>query len=367
MKHKNLSDVFGANPWGIKSKILEINHDFTNIIGIDAGGTKTLIAHVDHSIVNRSVKRLNSITCSGKIFYEGDKYSSLNEIIASYLNEYNIDSKETLVCIAGAGPVQNNSIKMSNRSWSIHSDEIENTFQFKKVYLINDLEAMIYSIDSVQPDHLTTLNHGKKIQHGNIAVIAAGTGLGESIGVYVTQKNSIHAVSTEGGGCDFAPSNDFEIGLMKYLMQLKNHVSWEDVLSGNGLINIFKYLVASGSEITPDTQKDMEILNPAEVIAAKGLSNQDAVCRKALETFVLIYAREAANLALKCLPCGGLYIAGGIAPKLSSLIQDKSFINQFFEKGKLKPVLESIPVYLITNPDYGVIGAINYALLNSPF
>jgi glucokinase len=369
MKHKNLSNVFGANPWGVKSKILTLDYDFKNIIGIDAGGTKTLVLHIDQTILNRMVGRVTGLVNAGCRVYEGNSYKSLDEIIQSYVNEFQLDPKETLLSIAGAGPVHNNSIQMTNRAWSIHADKIENRFHFKKVYLVNDLEAMIYAVDGIEPDHLVTLNRAKKAPHGNIAVISAGTGLGESIGIHLPQKHTKHAVATEGGNGDFAPGDDIEMDLLKYLRRKKDHISWEDVLSGNGLVNIYEFLInagQAGAEQNSQTRDEMATQNPAEVITARGLANDDAVCRQTLEMFVSMYAAEAGNLALKCLPYGGLYIAGGIAPRLAAIFQKNIFMKRFLNKGRLKPLLETIPVYLVTNPDYAAIGAINHALMNLP-
>lgn len=367
MKKKNMADLFGSNPWGIKSQIFDVQYNSKVVIGIDVGGTKTLIAHTttpDSGVLAKKLYGFGNV--STRHYYANASYSSLTEIIRDHLDKYNLNARETAVCIAGAGPVKNNAIEMTNRSWSIHADDIFNSFQFRQVFLINDLEAMVYAIDGIEPVHMITLNRGKKIEHGNVAVIAAGTGLGESIGVTPPHSDSRFAIATEGGNTAFSPADDFEIELLKYLRAENAHISWEDILSGKGLSRLYEFLLHAGGERNSDTQKDMETKNPAEVISARGLSGEDPVCSRALQIFVSVYASEAGNLALRSLSYGGLYIAGGIAPGLAPLMQDGLFMNRFLNQGKLRSLLETIPVYLVTNPEYGVLGAINFALMNLP-
>ena len=367
MKNKKLADQFRFNPWGIKTQILNADYPYKNVVGVDLGGTKALVAHIDKSFLDSGASRVSGLTAiETRVSFKIDQYNSLIEIIMEYMEKYNIDPEETCLCVAAAGPVQNNSIKMGNRDWSIHAHVIEKQFHFKKVFLLNDLEAMIYAIENIDDDHIEVLNRGKKNQQGNIAVIAAGTGLGESIGIYTSQKKGWLAVSTEGGRCDFAPSGDLEIELLKFLAKKNNHVSWEDILSGKGLCHLYDFLIEQGFKPNSETVSLMETSSQAEVITARGLANKDTVCRKALELFVSIYACESGNLALKCLPYGGIYIAGGIAPRILPLMKEKLFVQRFIGKGKLKSILETIPVYLVTNADYGVLGAINYVLINLP-
>jgi len=364
MKRKNLADVFGSNPWGVKSQIFGDDKPYDHFVGIDAGGTKTLAAHLDAAGRKPGSSGVALGDLAGLELYDGDKYNSIMEIIGDYLAKNAINPEKTCLCIAGAGPVKNNSIEMTNRAWSIHAGEIERKFRFKRIYLLNDLEVMIYAVDSIDADHLETIQHGKKMREGNVAVIAAGTGLGESLGIYLPSKNARVAVATEGGNTDFAPGNDLEIELLKNLLTRKNHASWEDILSGNGFTLLYDFLIQTGLPQNEETAAEMRWKNTPEVVTSRGLSGADPVCRRVLEIFASIYAAEAANLALKSLAYGGLYIAGGIAPRILPMLQEKAFIDRFVAKGKMSPLLESIPVYVVKNPNYGVIGAINFALLH---
>ena len=366
MKKQGLSGHFGFNPWGIQTKIFDVQYkqnDIENIIGIDCGGTKTLITHIDASVTGRPGR-----TCIGlgeikkQQYFENDKYDSIRSIIQTYLDRNRVDPTCTCASIAAAGPLIGQTINMSNRLWAVNSDEIQNQFQFKQVYLLNDLQAMIYAVDNIEPKHIITLNEGKKNKHGNVAVIAAGTGLGESIGLYLPQQEYYHAVATEGGGADFAPGNKVERSLLKHLQSKKEHVSWEDIVSGKGILNIYEFLIENSTADSRLKIKDGKKIS-AEIILTQALSGKDMLCKKTLEIFLSAYAAEAGNLALKCLPYGGLYITGGIAASLVTTLQDENILQRFFNKGVLKSVMEDIPVYLVTHPEYVTIGAINYALL----
>ncbi|MDH4200114.1 MAG: glucokinase, partial [Spirochaetia bacterium] len=272
--------------------------------------------------------------------------------------------QESTLCIAGAGPVQNNAILMSNRKWTIDADRTRKHFNFKRIYLLNDLAAMIYAIDFIDPRDITTLNQGQKIHHANAAVIAAGTGLGESMGIYIPGKNYRVAIAGEGGNADFSPGNATEIELYQYLQSQKEYVSWEDLLSGKGLKNIYEFLLQKN--ISVNSAAIPSVGNKSsEEISRDGVSGHDPTCRKTLEIFSEIYGAETGNMALRCLPWSGIYLMGGIAPAIAPILQSPGFLKRFVEKGRTKELLKSIPVYLVSNPEYGIIGAINYAIIQS--
>jgi len=265
------------------------------------------------------------------------------------------------ICLGVPGPVVDGAARITNLPWSLDASALRDHLGVEKVWLLNDLEATAWGIGVLQPSELQTLNGGAR-GTGNAALIAAGTGLGESILFWNGQR---HVPSpSEGGHCDFSPRDHLEIDLLNYLIEVFGHVSWERILSGPGLSNIYKFLRDSGrGKEDPRVAERMRSQDPNAVIAQLGLQGKDALSSAALDLFVSLYGSEAGNLALKAMAVAGIYVGGGIAPRIAAKFSDGTFMRSFVDKGRLGNLLERIPVHVILNPSAGLYGAARYTLL----
>lgn len=290
--------------------------------------------------------------------YASQKYGDLADIVGEFLgpNHEKVDE----ACFAIAGPVQDGSVATPNLPWTIHADVLRQRCSLQSVALINDLEANAWGISLLTPDHLLALNGIGKVSQGNAALIAAGTGLGEA-GLYF-DGTDYRPFASEGGHEDFAPRSLLEADLWRFLHQKFGHVSYERVLSGPGLKNLYDFL---GNTIRSPKADAIEAAfkegDPAAVIATAALGNTCPRCVAALDLFTNIYGAEAGNLALKFKSVSGLYIGGGIAPKIAPKLQEGGFLRAFVDKGRLRPLLKLIPVRLILNPQTALLGAARYA------
>jgi glucokinase len=230
------------------------------------------------------------------------------------------------------------------------------------VGLINDLEAHAYGIAMLAPDDFVMLNQGALDASGNAAVIAAGTGLGEA-GLYWNGQQHL-PFAGEGGHSSFAPSDPLQIELLRFLSHEFGHVSWERVLSGPGLYNIYRFLRDTGrGEESAWLTDEMQQQDPSAVISHAALANTSALCRQALDLFVVLYGAEAGNLALKLMATAGVYVGGGIAPKIIQKLTDSTFMDAFVAKGRLKPLLQEISVRIIMSDKVALLGAARFATL----
>jgi glucokinase len=222
--------------------------------------------------------------------------------------------------------------------------------------LINDLEASAWGIGAQSPGDLVPLNHVSGHVSGNQAVIAAGTGLGQA-GLY--WDGSHHQVfACEGGHCDFAPQGELQIELLRYLAARFEHVSYERILSGPGLVNVYDFLRDRGKEKeTPEFAAELKNGDAAAAISRAAIDGTSTLAVQALDLFIDVYGAEASNLALKTMATGGLFLSGGISPKILSKLQGPRFMQAFVHKGRLRPLVESIPVQVVTNEKAGLLGA----------
>jgi len=251
--------------------------------------------------------------------------------------------------------------KATNLPWELDERRLAEALRVSRVKLLNDLEAAAYGMLQLEPPDLCVMQPGSP-HKGNIAVIAAGTGLGEAILYWDGAR--YHPMATEGGHADFAPRNDLEIGLLRYLQKEFDHVSYERVLSGPGLFNIYRFL--RDSEIAPEPEwlrTRIATDDPSAVISEIGLAGNDPLCTKALDLFCSAYGAEAGNLALKAFAIGGVYIGGGIAPKLLSRLKESTFLHAFSDKGRFSELLRSIEVKVALNLRTPLIGAAHYGLI----
>ena len=323
------------------------------ILAGDIGGTKTLLALV---ALNSYKKRGISFLHSRK--YDSSSYGSLEELLSAFMTELSVPPGKTIASIAIAGVVQSGRCDVTNLAWSAEEDAVKNKTGLAGMHLMNDFTAVSFGIPHLEEKELETLNSAESDPHGSFATIGAGTGLGESLAFWTEAKDRLRVFQSEGGHTTFAPQNNEEIELLKHLTGKYGHVSFERLLSGEGLINIYNFLASAHPAIENKViSSEMEKGDAAALISRYGLHDEDALCSRALNMFVSIYGSEAGNMALKIMPTGGLYIAGGIAPKIIDKIKNGLFMKAFLNKGRMSELLEGIPVRVIMNPEVGLIGA----------
>lgn len=316
----------------------------------DIGGTKTVLAL--STIDKGKIHLLN------KKRYLSKNYTSAEDIITQYIKENTIDPGSTAISLGIAGTVTRGECRTTNLPWTVDEALLKRLFKFRQAKLLNDFKAIAYGIPHLESEDIAIINKGHLDREGPIAIIGAGTGLGEGMAFFSQTSRTYEVIPSEGGHSSFSPTNEEELGLLKYLMGREGHVSFEKILSGRGLFNIYNYLAESGyAEKTAELTARLSEGDPAALISELGLSGKDALCRRSLEIFARIYGVEAGNLALKFLPSGGLYLAGGMTPKIIELLQSGIFMESFQKKGCLSDLLKNIPIYAILNEEVGLIGA----------
>lgn len=295
--------------------------------------------------------------------YPSAGYESLESILRVFLAG---DERVSAACFGVAGPVDQGRCRTTNLPWEIDAAGLSARLGIPAVALLNDLEATALGLLHLPPQAFQVLQAGRESAPGTMAVIAAGTGLGEAILYWDGSRH--HALPTEGGHADFAPNDAWEDGLLAWLRQrLNGHVSYERILSGPGLHTLYAYLQESG--IAPESSElraRLELEDPAAVIAAFGLQEDDVLCREALRRFARMYGAEAGNLALKSLARGGVIVAGGIAPKILPALTDGSFLEGFLAKGRFRPLLERLAVRVALDSSAPLLGAAHHALELAP-
>jgi glucokinase len=265
------------------------------------------------------------------------------------------------LCLGVPGPVIAGHARATNVHWDMSEESLSRVFGGTPSRLINDLGVTAYGMLYLKPEEIVVLHRAESPSVGNVAVIAAGTGLGEAALTY--ERDRYYAVASEGGHSDFAPLNDEQIELLRFLKaEFFDHVSYERVLSGPGLFNVYRFLRKRHGDKEPDwlTQK-ISAGDPAAAISEAALGNRDAICVDALTMFAEIYGAEASNLALKVLALGGVYLGGGIAPKILPFLTKGAFMRGFFSKGRLNAMLRQIDVRVSLNPGAALTGAAHCA------
>ena len=324
------------------------------ILAGDIGGTHTRLAFFD--VMDGHFRMV-----SPSVFPSRD-FSGLDQIVAKFVETAKV--RADTACFGVAGPVRNGRVETSNLPWIIDSERLSDELHLKKTLLINDLEANAWGIPVLDSSDVVALNQVKGTPVGNQAVISAGTGLGEA-GMY--WDGTQHQVfACEGGHTDFAPRNQLEMELLEYLHNRFGHVSYERVVSGPGLVNLFHFLRDTGRGTEPAWLADeMRQGDPAAAISKAALEGRCPVCEQAVDLFVSLYAAEAGNLALKLMATGGVYLGGGIAPKLLSKLAGPLFMQSFVSKGRMQTLMESMPVRVITNDKTALLGAARCASVRS--
>jgi glucokinase len=320
------------------------------ILAGDVGGTKVHLALYDF--------------IDGKLRHTRDKqfpakeYSGLEVIVKEFLGA----DKVTAACFGVPGPVRDGRLRLTNLPWTLDSRELAAGLVIDHVFLINDLEANGYGIAELSDGQIFTLSEGDASQIGNRALVAAGTGMGE--GFLVWNGRSHVPYPSEGGHVDYAPRNEDEIDLLRFLKQKYNgRVSYERVVSGMGLTNIYEFLreVRGMEEPAWLAERIAAVPDPNSVITELALAAKSEICEKALDMFVSAYGAEAGNLALKVLSVGGLYVGGGIAPRILEKLKDGTFMKAFTDKGRLSRLLVNMPVRVILESRAALLGAAAYA------
>ena len=318
------------------------------ILAGDVGGTKTVLA-----LYRTSLDGLKEVR---KSTFASGQHALFEDLLVEFLGtDVNID----MATFGIAGPVKEQRCITTNLPWTIDASEISQNLKIPKVHLLNDLEAAAYGI--LQLNHFHELNPSANPKNGHIAVIAAGTGLGEAILFFDGKQH--HAMPTEGGHCEFPPQNVQEDQLLLFLRaRFDGHVSIERILSGDGFGHLYDFLkVSQFAPVNPELERKMQQGDRNALISQMGLERTDALCTEALRLFCRIYGAEAGNLALKTLPLGGLYIAGGIAPKIRTALESGLFMDGFLDKGRMKHAIEQIPVRIVDDPEAPLLGAAHYA------
>jgi glucokinase len=320
------------------------------ILAGDVGGTKVHLGLYDFTE--------GKLKCTRDKQYPAKEYSGLEEIVKEFLGADTVSA----ACFGVPGPVRNGRLRLTNLPWTLDSRELAAGLTVNHVFLINDLEANGYGIAELSSDQIETISEGDASQTGNRALIAAGTGLGEALLIW---NGHIHVPNpSEGGHSDYAPRNEDEIDLLRFLKQKCNgRVSYERVISGMGLTNIYEFLreVRGMEEPAWLAERIAAVPDPNAVITELALAAKSEICEKALDMFVSAYGAEAGNLALKVLSVGGLYIGGGIAPRILEKLKDGTFVKAFTDKGRLSQLLINMPVRVILESKAALLGAAAYA------
>jgi glucokinase len=324
------------------------------ILAGDAGGTNTRLALVAFEGKGLKVAALD--------IFPSRAYSDLDSIVRAFMKEHNAPVDRA--CIGVAGPVRQGRCETPNLAWVVDAHRLAAETGLPSVALINDLEANAYGISQLAPGDFAVLSEGKPDPEGNAALIAAGTGLGEA--GLVRTGGRLRPFPSEGGHSDFAPRNRLEMDLLAYMLERYEHVSFERIVSGPGLANIYGFLRDTGCGEEPEWLRDrLSREDPAAVISEAALAGKSALCGKALDLFVSLYGAEAGNLALKIKATGGLFVGGGIAPKIIRKLQDSTFMTSFVAKGRMRHFLEAVPVRVILNDQTALLGAAHFAALGS--
>jgi glucokinase len=269
-----------------------------------------------------------------------------------------------IACLGVPGPVRDGRCRTTNLPWLVDAAVLSKDLGFP-VLLLNDLEAAAHGLDELQPEDCAILNEGAPGASGNRAIVAAGTGLGEA-GLF-WDGTAHRPFGTEGGHASFAPADPLQADLLRFLARDGGHVSWERVLSGPGLLNVYTFLrdADHGGE-TPALAERLRRDDPPAVITDAALKGESPLCIRAVELFAALYGAEAGNLALKIMATGGVWLGGGIAPRILPFLKTPAFREAFASKGRMRPLLETMPVRVILRNDVALLGAARRAAARRP-
>ena len=324
------------------------------ILAGDVGGTNTRLAWFEVS----GGRLVPGVTRT----YPSQRHTSLEEIVATFLRE--APGRLGHACLGVAGPVREGRVAATNLPWDVDARPLAAHLRLEHVLLVNDLEANAWGLAALPETDFAVLQPGQAAPTGNVAVISAGTGLGEAGLVWDGRRH--RPVASEAGHADWAPQDELQGALWRFLAAEVGHVSVERVLSGPGLHNIYRFLRDGQGLAEPGWLADaLRAEEPAPAIARAGLEGRAEIGVRALGLFVAIYGAEAGNLGLRVLATGGVYLGGGIAPRLLSALRSRTFLDAFAAKGRLRPLLEAIPVRVVLNDRAALVGAARRAALEA--
>lgn len=318
--------------------------DGTTVLAADIGGTKTNLA-----LFKKGGPELVKIRSA---VYRSADYHSFGDMVRQFSGP---SDRPQRISIAIAGPVVNHKASATNLGWGIDLAALKTELEMSDIFLLNDLEANAYGLAALRPDEFWTLNTGNPEQPGNAAIISPGTGLGEA-GLF-WDGQAYHPFATEGGHADFSPRSPLDVEFLQYLQGQYDHVSWERVVSGMGIYHIFQFLRdVKGHSVPDDLAKKIAVGDPAKVIG-EGAQKDCFICVNTINLFFKYLAVESSNMALKFKATGGIYIGGGIVPKLLDLLKNSDFFTHFKRAGRLQALMESISVKVVLNPEAALLGA----------
>ncbi len=320
----------------------------------DIGGTKTNLAVIDPA---------GGVgTTIAEATFPSGRYPSLESIVQQFLNQNKLTVRRASFGVAG--PVVGGRATITNLPWVMDEHNLKRAFDLEAVALLNDLVSIAYAVPHLEEADLHVLNRGRPEPGGAIAVLAPGTGLGEAFLTWEGTRFSAHP--SEGGHADFAPTNKMEIRLLRYLHDRFDHVSYERICSGMGLPNIYRFFKETERYEEPAWLAELlaAAVDPTPVIVTAAFDNERPcpLCQATLEMFVSILGAEAGNLALKVLSTGGIYLAGGIPPRILPALEGEAFMNAFLRKGRLSHLLAPMPVNVVLNSKAALLGAIHYGM-----
>ncbi len=319
----------------------------TILLAADIGGTKTDLALY---VINKQ-----TFTLLQEDIYESQKWDSFSKMAKDFIDTASVAPQR--ICIAAAGPVRHGRVKLTNLNWSLDVNTLREEMEVEEVLLLNDLEAKAYGLAMLGEHELSQVYAGNSDTEGNGAIIAPGTGLGE--GGLFWDGETFHPFATEGGHTDFAPRTELDMELLRYLQRQWEHVSWERIISGMGIFNIYQFLRdVKGHEEPAWLAEKIATGDHSQVIGEH--RKEVKICQETIELFIRYLAIEASNLALKLKATGGVFIGGGIPPKIWDESTKAIFLEHFFQVGRLRPLIETVPVYLILNSRTAVLGAVYY-------
>jgi glucokinase len=320
------------------------------VLAGDVGGTNARLAIVDVTDAGVSVVHQRRFGTQGT--------TGLAPIVLRYLTD--VGTTPEHACFGIACPIVDGDCRTPNLPWTVNAAALATDIGIAHTTIVNDFDAIGYGLARLGPSDLVTLQVGSATPHGTIAVIGAGTGLGQGFLVWDGERYRVHP--SEGGHVNFAARDEIEWGLRQSLLDEFGHVSYERVLSGSGLVRVYRYLAASGfAPERPETRLEMDGEDAAAVVSRHGLAGDDALAVRALDIFAAVLGSQAGNLALTVLATGGVYVAGGIAPQIVGKLADGTFVAAFGHKGRLSELAARIPIHVIMSPDVGLLGAAEVA------
>lgn len=318
------------------------------VLAGDIGGTHSRLLYAE--VVDATV------TSIAEEVFSSHAYTGLIPVINAFLNNQPDCSDIQAACFAVAGPVTGDTASITNLPWVIERTSLAKILGLTYVRLVNDFQGVGYGLDALSAGDLRVLQQGTVQPHAPRVLLGAGTGFGQ--GIQVWQQDHYEVLASEGGHVDFAPHGKLQMELLGYLLASQSRVSYDDLLSGRGVVSMCRFLAETGrGKISAGMQQDMDSGDPAAVISRHALQENDALAVATLDLFADIYASQAGNVALSNLARGGVYIAGGIAPKILPMLTDGRFIQTFCDKPPMQTLLASMPVQVVLNTRVGLLGA----------